>query len=89
MAFFGLGSGSLLGLFFVYLWSDRISAVLTKKHGGGKPEVLRTMTFFGQAHVLVPTCSVLLGPVSNAHWVTAVRLVCRNDLALVITCKPW
>ena len=39
-SFFGLGSGSLLGLLCVYWWSDRISVSLTKKHGESKPEVL-------------------------------------------------
>jgi len=38
LAFLGLGSGSLLGLYVVYLTSDRIAAALAKKHGQQKPE---------------------------------------------------
>lgn len=39
LAFLGLGTGSLLGLYVVYLSSDRIAAALTKRHGQQKPEV--------------------------------------------------
>jgi hypothetical protein len=39
LAFLGIGGGSLLGLYVVYLWSDRIAAALTKRHGIQKPEV--------------------------------------------------
>ena len=38
-AFLGIGSGSLFGLYVVYVWSDRIAAALTKRHGIQKPEV--------------------------------------------------
>jgi hypothetical protein len=39
LAFLGLGSGSLLGLYVVYLTSDKISKALTKRNGVTRPEV--------------------------------------------------
>jgi hypothetical protein len=38
LAYLGIGIGSLLGLAFLGVTSDRILSYLTKKHGGSKPE---------------------------------------------------
>jgi hypothetical protein len=72
ISFLGLGSGSLLGLVFVYWWSDRISVSLAKKHGAGKPEVAK---FRHCLHMLVPVSTVLLAPVFDAAWPAALWMV--------------
>jgi hypothetical protein len=80
MAFLGLGSGSLLGLYVVYLWSDSISKWLAERHGEQRPEVTPTTITL----ILVSVGFVLLVSVYDADWPNYLWLVISADLALVI-----
>jgi hypothetical protein len=72
LAFLGIGGGSLLGLYVVYLWSDRIAAALTKRHGIQKPEV---DSLCNCADLSVSPRHVLLLAILDAVWFAYIWMV--------------
>jgi len=79
LAFLGIGGGSLLGLYVVYLWSDHIAAALTKRHGIQKPEVA---SLCDCADFSVSPRHVLFLAILDAFWFTYLRVVFRVPMAL-------
>lgn len=79
LSYLGMAIGSLAGLSVVYFGSDRISQSLTKKHGVKSPEVRPSFSDL----IIVPSRSLLLVAVFDAHWINDLWLVCPRKGPLV------
>lgn len=66
LAFFGLGGGSILGLYIYFLFSDPITKLFTKRYGIAKPEYRLVM--FCVSQFLMPIGLLVYGWSAQYTW---------------------